>query len=267
MASALGSALVLTACRGDDGGPPPSPGCTPTIYRVDRITLPSSYNALPRFGLDVDGDGRPDNAFDQSILNVRFLNPDIGDLGALATARVAGGDPIWRIALDACGDGVSRVQLDETSRPFATDVTGGVVRGAGGTGAVPISVLADPLGTFAPVAWLPVIGAAVDLHVSGGELDGLVGFAMPMPASVHDLLAPFAAYLTAELAAGTSTLAMECDQDHDGVCTVDELLTTCDGTINGQCWNPTQHQIEPDVHIDGVAAQSFVVGVHATEEP
>jgi hypothetical protein len=253
-------ALALAACGQSS---PPAPTCTPSWYRVDAVTLPTHIGDAMRYGLDLDGDGNFDNAFAYVLSATLSGNPDIGDVSALATARLGRGDPTWRIAVETCDDGVPRFALSEASQPFEVSVTAGRITGGGAAAEVPITVLADPLGTFEPIAWLPVVGGAVALDTSSGALDGVIGFAMPMPASQQDLLAPFAAYLTGELRAGRSPFATACDQNHDGVCTVDELLTA----PNIGSGSLTAILVEPDVRIDGVDALSAGIGIHATPEP
>jgi hypothetical protein len=266
MASALVSALALAACRGDTSGPPDL-GCTPRWYRVDHVTLPDGSSDAPlRLGLDLDGDGQFDNWFGESLYIVREVNPDIQPLSGPASARLWRGDPVWRIAIDECADDVARVDLSNDGRPFTVSAATGHVTGTGGRGDVPISVLADPLGTYEPIAWLPVIGAAVDLEVTRDELSGRIGFAMPVPASLQDLLAPFAAYVTSELPGGTSEYAKECDSNHDGVCTVDELLGACNPDLFGGCSSEAKTLTEPDLTIDGMPALSYGLAIHATLE-
>lgn len=157
-------------------------------------------------GVDLDGDGTIDDAFGVMMAAVRQNNPDLGDLDAQATARLA--DHTWLVGAASCDDGTTRISLGQS----------------GGRDEAPVSLLADPIGTFVPVMWVRADHASGMVAAGPDAIDGAIGFAIPMPDAVDPLLAPYAAYLTAQLQGGTSPFAELVDTDGDGTVTVAELL-------------------------------------------
>src|SRR5262249_4469464 len=198
---------------------------------------------------DLDGDGQRDNVFGNLLSAILGANDDLRDVEARVDGRFARHDVLWLIGVRDCTDGGHQVELrhgvvagpqsaaagsaggvielvgDAVPFPARADVSG-VLFGDAGQGDVPLSVLIDPVGTFAPVAWRTGERAAVRLSVGDRELTGNVGFALRMPDGAHDLVAPFAAYLSAELRAGISPFAARLDANHDRGCTPDELLAS-----------------------------------------
>jgi hypothetical protein len=212
----------------------------PTYFRIDRVTLPERAGDGAVDGLDLDGDGNVDNAVGNVLAGLATANPDIGSFSAKASARVAG-DVTWELALSQCDDGTEHVELGNS----------------GGLDTVPLTIVGDPSGAFGPVAWARAEHLEAHLGVGDGTVDGVIGFGLSMPEAGPALVAPFAAYLTRELAAGTSPIAAELDTDHDGVVSPDELLASDYGTT----------LLMPDLTIDGAKYLSVGLRVHGTRVP
>jgi hypothetical protein len=265
----------LAACAVDD--PPPAAACdAPRYYLIDRVDLPDRPGDGAAVGLDLDGDGRHDNAYAALVDFVSHSNDDLRDLDARVGDRFARHDVLWLIGVRECDGGEREVELrhgvlagrrDATGASAAIQLVGdampfparrdpaGSVVADGGEGDVPLTALVDPVGTFAPMAWRTAGRAAVRLSIDGDALTGTVAFAVHVPAATHDLVAPFAAYLSGELAVGVSPFAARLDGDHDGVCTADELLASDIG----------RSLTAPDVSIDrAYDGFSFGIAVHAT---
>jgi hypothetical protein len=227
---------------------PPTPGGTseaitcgdPTYFRIDRVTLPERAGDGAADGVDLDGDGVVDNAIGNVLGAIVSANPDIGSISAKATARVAA-DVTWELALSQCDDGTQHVELGNS----------------GGLDTVPLTIVGDPSGAFGPVAWGRAEHLVAHVGMADATVDGVIGFALPMPEAGPALVAPFAAYLTRELAAGTSPIAAELDTNHDGVVTPDELIASDLGTT----------LLMPDLTIDGAKYLSVGLRVHGTRVP
>jgi hypothetical protein len=190
----------------------PTPGCgDPVWYRIDRVELPVRFGDQTRLGLDLDGDGQIDNVLAALLEAVHTGDPTI-DVQAAANARLAG-ELTWFVGVRACSDG-ARYELGDS----------------GGGDVAPMTAFVDPTGTYAPVAWTRIGDLHTKLTIDGDRLDGVVGFTVPGTAR-HTLVEPYAAYLTAELAAGTSPFAAELDADHDGVVTADEIIDSKLGSV------------------------------------
>jgi hypothetical protein len=209
-AGVLVASLAVGACMDAPPSSPPQTSCgDPTYYRIDQVELPYRAGSVTPLGLDLDGDGQVDNALGSGLSTIHSGNPELGSLDAKANARLTA-DVTWLVAVSACADGTQHVELGQS----------------GGGDAVPISVLVDPIGDYAPVAWARIDLRAEHLAITDASVGGVVGFILPMPDAAHAMAGPFAAYLTTELTAGTSPLAAELDADHDGVVSADELVAS-----------------------------------------
>lgn len=232
--------LAAAACMDSTpatGASPHAVSCgAPAYYRIDRVDLPERAGEGAKYGLDLDGDGQYDNAIGNVLGAIVSANPDIAPLGAKVTARVTT-DVTWLVVVTSCDDG-QHVSLGES----------------GGGDAVPVSILVDPLGDYAPVAWARADLVETRLAIADQTADGEVGFALPMPDAARAIAAPFARYLSKELAAGTSPIAASLDTNHDGVISLDELLASDLG----------QTLLRPDLDTGGASYLSAGVHVHAT---
>lgn len=206
MRHAILSLLAVGACT--EAAAPPTVCGDPVYYRVDSVELPERAADVVPLSLDLDGDGSGDNELG-SVLEGIHGEDASAHFAAPASARLAG-DVSWYVAVRACDDGARRVEIGDS----------------GGGDAAPVTVLVDPAGTFAPVAWVRVGDLHERLTVTDDRADGVIGFTVPVPGAAHALAAPYAAYLSAELAAGTSDFAAQFDLDHDGVITADEVVAS-----------------------------------------
>lgn len=224
-------------------------------YAVTHVTLPQMPGDGLRYGLDLDGDRNVDNAFGSILATIRSIETTDEDFDGPVAAHLAAAGPIWRVGIASCDDGTSRVTISQGQAagptPFVADtLANGDLAGSDGEADVPITIVADLLGTFTPIAWDRVRAVAVDLRVDATAIDGVIGFGLPMPADQRELAAPFAPYITHEMAIGNWSYDM--DANGDGVVTVDELLA--DGGV--------QTLLPPD--LDGGKGLSFGLGVHGT---
>jgi hypothetical protein len=196
--------LAAVACMDSTPTPSGTTSCDPpTYYRIDRVQLPTTFN--DPVGFDLDHDGTIDNALGNLNATLLRYDPDFPDMNKVASERLIGVP--WIVSRTACDDGSIHVELGDS----------------GGGESVPLTVLVDPL-AGAQLAWVRPIDVQNKLTVTGDELDGTIGFALPMPDAQRALLAPIATYLTDELATGSTSLGKTIDTDHDGVVTVDEML-------------------------------------------
>ena len=207
----------------------------PVYYRVDSVLVPEQPGDGGKYGVDLDGDGTVDNAIGTLLGSIVSTNADIGVMSPKIDARL-GSDVTWLVAVASCDDGTQHVSLGDS----------------GGGDAAPLSILVDPLGDYAPVAWVRADGLVAHVAIADQTIDGVVGFALPMPDAARALAAPTARYLSKELAAGSSPIAAKIDANHDGVVTPEELIASELGKI----------LLVPDLQQG--AALSVGLHVHAT---
>jgi hypothetical protein len=89
--------LLFAACGGgggddDDGGQTIDPNGTHTTYVLDTVRVPSSPNDAQQIGLDIDGDGRPDNALGSLLASISSIGNI--DIQASVDAQLATGGVI-----------------------------------------------------------------------------------------------------------------------------------------------------------------------------
>ncbi|HTJ41055.1 MAG TPA: hypothetical protein VL463_03140 [Kofleriaceae bacterium] len=193
-------ALAASACAADGTTSSQVTCGEPRYFQIDKVHVAADT------GLDLNKDGNPDNALGALIGAVRLANPDIGDLDAKVNARLATDTP-WFLIVSDCDDG-QHVEIGD----------------AGGEDTVPLSILVDERGDFAPVAWVRPVRVKSELSFAPDEAGGKLAFILRSADVAHALLAPTAIWFSKELAAGSSPLAATLDLDKDGVVTVDELL-------------------------------------------
>ncbi len=175
-------------------------------------------------------------------------------------------------ATDADGDGRYTLEPRDPIAAGGTSVAGHI-SAREGRGAAPVAMLADPLGTFADPGWIDADALGVDLMVTGDEVSGVLGFALPVPDALPVIGGPLAAYFTKLLAAGDSDWAAMIDTDHDGVITVDEFLNGPIG--DGSMDSLVKILLSPDLTLYGegsrygdsedrpAEALSTGIGIHA----
>jgi hypothetical protein len=214
----------------------------PAYYRVDHVDLPESSKAELELGLDLDGDGNVDDAYGSALTAFGTHDSYAPPMSRPASARLAA-DVTWEVAVSTCDDGTQHVELGNS----------------GGGDTIPVTLLADPSGEFAPVVWSRVSGLVARVGEADGAFDAVVGFGIPMPDDQMAFAMPLAAFFTGELAAeGPSSFASLFDRDpQDGVVTPQEVL-------NNSLFETV---LEPDLTLDGKTYLSAGMHVHATRVP
>jgi hypothetical protein len=236
---------VLVACAVEPAPPAPSrcgdgdDGAQTRAYRIDRVRLPAGGD-----GLDLDGDGRPDNRA-AHVLDAVFT-AYAEDAAAQAwqaqlDARLAAATR-WRLALTTCpGDGAARAVLgDDPGAAAATGrIRGRAVEVGGGAGTAPVGALADVAGA-ADDGWHAIEAVALRVEVSDRGLGGLVAGALA-PGYPEAIAAAFLPFLNELHAAGDTLWGAAIDVDRDGTITYEELLAA----------ELFQLLLRPDLDLDG----------------
>lgn len=216
------------------------PACTAQT-RVYRITSVDPSLRVAHI-LDLDDDGRPDDALGQAHDMIAGVDPAFAVAPRIAP-RLAGELP-WLVAIDRCGD-EARVTIDEgmvlpgDATPLMPEqlpravghvhdgVTGAVIDARDGQLHVPLGALADVTSSLPP-RW--VLGDALTVRATlteGGDvetLDGVLATAIDRDTARAELAPPIAAFLTAQPSG--DLLRLGADGDQDGVVTAAEVLAT-----------------------------------------
>ncbi|MCA9676942.1 MAG: hypothetical protein KC464_18080, partial [Myxococcales bacterium] len=232
----LGAALA--AGCGDD--PPPVDGevlsCdapTTTTYRVTAVELPVDTTEVRDIGVDLDGDGRVDNATGSifaTVLDVYADRPLLQQWQAQLAPRLAGRMD-WSIRIDRCPDDGAHAWLIDGRDPGVVaamspatgtfDAAGLTVDG--GDAIVPIGALADFTGG-ADDGWHPASHASLALEVDGDlTMSGLVAAAIG-PGYELPIAEAFAGFVQDLYDNGETAWGQDVDTDGDGQITVDEML-------------------------------------------
>ncbi|MCE9577723.1 MAG: hypothetical protein K8W52_31530 [Deltaproteobacteria bacterium] len=242
--ASVGAAVLAGACTSNDGltrpgAAPLECGAAPVHYLIDGVIIPIHAGEQTANGLDLDGDTHVDNGLGNAAMALAGVHPADFNPGIPMNSALAGGKVAWVLSTTTCGaqvrvdlaratdaDGDGRYTL-EPRDPIAAGGTSvaGHISAREGRGAAPVAMLADPLGTFADPGWIDADALGVDLTVTGDEISGVLGFALPVPDALPVIGGPLAAYFTKLLAAGDSEWAAMIDTDHDGVISVDEFMS------------------------------------------
>lgn len=228
--------IALTAGCADTSAPAPARlddvplACAPqtAVYRITHVD-PSGAAAN---ALDLDGDGRPDNALGRAHDALVAIEPAFA-VAPRFDARLA--QIPWLVGVDRCGDEI-RVTLDQgvplgdepllpRVLPRAVGViAAGELTASDGVGALPLIALGDAAATRAFAGWRTADQLAIHATLTDEALTGTFGAALPAEVVRADLASPIAAFLTAQPA--TDALRQEADDDGDGTVSPDELAGT-----------------------------------------
>lgn len=254
-----GIGLLAAGC-GDSGTPErldDQPfGCTPaeTTYALDRADI----SAVVAQEIDLDGDGRPDDALGRAHDLVAGFAPAF-DMTERFRARLAT-DVAWSFQIAEC-QGEVRVTFAPTDTALPHHAAVGTISPSGemfaedGTGRVPLLALADATGTAGDDAgWRGGDLLTIRAVKHGDEIDGVFALALPTRIVQAELAAPIAAFLMTQPA--DETMRATADANRDGVVTADEVAATT--TYRGMT------QADLDLTIDGEPQTSIAFAFHAT---
>jgi hypothetical protein len=204
------------------------------VYRITSVD-PSLHVAHT---IDVDDDGRPDDALGQAHDMIAGVDPTFA-VAPRFGARL-GTDVPWLIAIDRCGTDI-RVTVDAgmvlpgdmtpmmpKELPRAVGVMrDSVLEASDGQVHIPLGALADASNALPP-RW--VLGDALTVRAtllegaSDETLDGVFGAAIDRETARAELAPPIAAFLRAQPA--DDILRLGADGDQDGVVTAAEVMAT-----------------------------------------
>jgi len=232
--------------------------CAPqtAVYRIDHVD--PSVGAAE--AIDVDGDGRGDNALGYAHDFITALEPGF----AVAPRFDARLERLpWLVGVDRCGDEV-RITIDQgvplgdepllprvLPRAVGT-IAGDTIDATDGIAAIPLIALGDAAGTRDFPGWRDADQLAIHAQLTGDQLTGVFAAALPTDAARADLAAPIAAFLTTR--PGDDALRMLSDDDHDGIVTADELAATA----------TYRTVMASDLELDAVPASSIALAFTAT---
>ena len=234
LVASIAIAITATACDpppADDAAGGVAPAPEPELYRIDRIDVPTTYQELDQAGLDIDGDGFPDDAAGSILVvlmqhfdSARTQLPD-------SIARRLGGpstDVNWLLELDRDPE-TGEVASVALRRGHDTDGDGryqvpDLLSGRPST--VPATLLGDVLGT-SDISWLDAtaVAARVTRDTDGaGGVSGRIGFGLAPDRAAWAVAKPMARFLTERLQADALVYSATMDADSDGIITPDEFL-------------------------------------------
>jgi len=258
-------ALALAACGGgdDDGGSDGQGTVDPAgehhTYVLNDVKVPANPNEATQFALDVDGDGRPDNALGgllASLATTAELDLQTGvdtqlaqgsvmilaDLQATDLANATGvglqvflgGNPVPAACTDVddmvCGNHFGGDAMFSIAEDYDALVVGNNVNGTftGGPGDITIELALDETSTIP----LTLVGARVTTSVSAtGLMSGKLGGAIRSDDVDTDVI-PAVADLIAGLLEECGTVAPCCPDGSTG----EQVLTFFDA--NNDCMVP-----------------------------
>jgi hypothetical protein len=204
------------------------------VYRITSVD-PSLRVA---HSIDVDDDGRPDDALGQAHDMIAGVDPAFAVAPRIG-ARLASDLP-WLVAIDRCGADI-RVTIDEgmvlpgDSTPLMPKelpravgfLRDSVLEASDGQVHIPLGALADASDALPP-RW--VLGDALTVRATLLEgateetLDGVFGAAIDRETARAELAPPIAAFLSAQ--PKDDILRLGADGDQDGVVTAAEVTAT-----------------------------------------
>jgi hypothetical protein len=206
-------ALALSGCMPDNSVRDPDE-CPATVHRITGIAIPSSTLDSLTTAFDLDGDNVRDNWLGFANTVVHAWDPSFDLSPDLATLD-------WRLSIHSCSPtGPTSAALTTTSddAESARGIPGAPL--TGGTFALPLGTLSDPLGTSDP-KWVAAPLAQLRLD---SATTATVGLAITTD-DLQSIVAPnLAAYFTAHYT--SSDFAASADTNHDRTISTDELLAS-----------------------------------------
>lgn len=226
-----------------------------TTFGIDRADI----SAAVAQEIDLDGNGKPDDALGQAHDLVAGFAPAF-DMTERFRGRLAS-DVAWPLTVSDC-DGEVRVTFGrpDSALPHVHSAVGtitptGAIFAEDGTGRVPLLALADATSVAGDDAgWRTGDALTIRAVRTGNELEGVFAFALPTKLVKAELAAPIAAFLNTQPA--DDTMRATADANRDGVVTADEVAATT--TYQGMT------QADLDLTIDGEPQTSIAFRFHAT---
>lgn len=198
--------------------------CEPAVlHRIAQVTVPRNNAEARAIGLDVNGDATVDNQVGMVSGTVAGL---FGTDWSAPSARLAS-EVTWQLGVRRCAGARFALTVSPGDPGDAVHLIGedqdGTLVAEGDDGALPVSLLLDPAGTYPEPGWVRGVRAAAQLaEQPGGGWAGKLTLLLPAEVARAAAAPPLAAYLDAhrdELAAAIE----EVDGDGDGRVTAAEL--------------------------------------------
>ncbi len=217
----------------------PGADCTAATYRINTASIPSSPMEATDVALDIDDDGRGDNAIGMSVCAIVDKFSSAEGLPAKVNERINEPTLSWLIELYSCPneeggaqlrqgrdenqDGIWEILVQPGNPAHGGMSSEGIFVSGGLQASVPIAIFVDPLGVAESNVWSLADGFAAELSLDGDVLTGKIsmGFAEDY---VDQLAPPLASLFTAQLEAGTGSFFFPSDLDVDG----DEIVTVAE---------------------------------------
>lgn len=192
-------------------------------YTIRRAVLPRNFINADKWGFDFNRDGKLDNALGNAAVTVsQFVhefNPE-----PQTSERLA--HDAWRLIVYRCSDR-TRARLSFVSAAGQQSVLATMIGDSlqsdpdASDVAVPLTWLADAMGTAKDAGWLTSFRVALNLRSSANSLAGRLTVALEPGDARAAMLVPLADFFTY---APTAKLARQAlDQNRDGSVTANEL--------------------------------------------
>jgi hypothetical protein len=239
--------VILSACLAscaEGPRPEPMPGelygpCDASrIYRVTSVDVPVNMDEANGYGLDLDGDGIPDNTLGK--INTAITSALSGRESNWAQRAIEDGRLSWYIEVEHCQDELGRYTRVGSHRGLpGGGLDSGGLRAVGvdgtlphdGEGLFPISAFAElPGNPDNEVRWVRGLGLAADLSETGGQLSGTIGLGITPP-DVRGVLLPTFAMGMSRVVSETEGCPTDCPRDSDGWALVELFDDDGDGVI------------------------------------
>ncbi len=227
-----GVLLVAVGCSSDTGGDVTGPfDGAPHLYKVDKLTLPSTTALQNEFAGDLDGDESAENQLGLIVAAITQTNdtnkhvPDIIASGALASIvevladDLVNDDHVFVTYIGKHGTNFIGVGGKLVGGTFLSNRTATTKVPGAAYVSLPVFADADP-------AVLPLVGLEMDLWTDGnGGFDGIVRGGIPI-ADARTIAYAGVAQMMKTNPGAHLTFARLLDTDHDGAISGAEMMAS-----------------------------------------